>query len=111
MSPPSFTISVVPYGLSISPPSRTSDVSLVIWMTVLPGVAKHLEGDLLDALGHIRDDNVQGEYYITDAPGVLVGQGKKVRALPVLKPIEPLGENTFNELAAAETALKAEAGE
>jgi bifunctional UDP-N-acetylglucosamine pyrophosphorylase / glucosamine-1-phosphate N-acetyltransferase len=61
--------------------------------------------DLLGALDKIRPDNQQGEYYITDVPGLLVAQGKEVRALPVLKPCESLGINTLDELAAAEAAL------
>ena len=62
-------------------------------------------GDLLGALDQIRPDNQQGEYYITDVPGLLVAEGKEVRALPVLKPCEALGINTFEELAAVEAEL------
>ncbi|MEN6404832.1 MAG: NTP transferase domain-containing protein [Thermoguttaceae bacterium] len=62
---------------------------------------------LLDALDQIRPDNQQGEYYITDAPGLLVAQGKEVRALPVLKPCESLGINTLAELAVVEDQLRA----
>ena len=39
-------------------------------------------------------------------PGLLVAQGKEVRALPVLKPCEALGINTLDELAAVEAELK-----
>ena len=62
--------------------------------------------DLLDALNHLKTDNSQGEYYITDTPTVLKKQGKKVIALPVLKPIESLGINTIDELAAVEKAMQ-----
>lgn len=62
--------------------------------------------DLLEALAHIRANNSQGEYYLTDAPGVLVAQGKQVRALCVLRPCESLGINTVEELATVEAALK-----
>ena len=62
--------------------------------------------DLLGTLDHLRADNAQGEYYITDAPGVLVSQGKEVRALPVLKPCEALSINTVDELAVVEAAMK-----
>jgi bifunctional UDP-N-acetylglucosamine pyrophosphorylase/glucosamine-1-phosphate N-acetyltransferase/UDP-N-acetylglucosamine pyrophosphorylase len=61
--------------------------------------------DLLGALDYLRPDNRQGEYYVTDVPGLLVAQGKEVRALPVLKPCEALGINTLEELAAAEAEL------
>ncbi len=62
--------------------------------------------DLLPALDHLRADNSQGEYYLTDCPGVLVEQGKEVRALKVLQPCESLGINTVDELSLAETAMR-----
>jgi len=61
---------------------------------------------LLDALDRSRPDNQQGEYYITDAPGLLVAQGKEVRALPILKPFESLSINTVEELAAVEAEFR-----
>ena len=61
--------------------------------------------ELLDALGQLRTDNAQGEYYITDCPGVFMAAGKEVRALPVLKPHEALGINTVEELAVAEAMM------
>ncbi len=62
--------------------------------------------DLLPALDHIRSDNAQGEYYLTDCPGVLVAQGKEVRALDVLDPCESLAVNTVEELAVTEAVMK-----
>ncbi len=62
--------------------------------------------ELLDALQHVRADNVQGEYYITDCPGVMVDQGKEVRALDVLQPCEALGINTIDEVAVVEAAMQ-----
>lgn len=62
--------------------------------------------DLLEALNHLKTDNSQGEYYITDTPSVLKRLGKKVIALPVLKPIESLGINTIDELTIVEEAMK-----
>ena len=61
--------------------------------------------ELLASLEHIRADNSQGEYYVTDCPGVLAAQGKEVRALNVLKPCEALSINTLEELAAVEAAM------
>ena len=55
--------------------------------------------DLLATLENLKDDNAQGEYYITDAPGILQQAGKDVRALDVLKPCESLSINTIDELA------------
>jgi UDP-N-acetylglucosamine diphosphorylase/glucosamine-1-phosphate N-acetyltransferase len=62
--------------------------------------------DLLEALEQIRPNNVQGEYYITDCPGVMKAAGKDVRALDVLQPCEAMGINTAAELAAVEAALR-----
>ncbi|MBI3836388.1 MAG: NTP transferase domain-containing protein [Planctomycetia bacterium] len=55
--------------------------------------------DLLAALDQIRDDNSQGEYYLTDCPGALLADGKDVRALNVLMPCEALSINSMEELA------------
>jgi bifunctional UDP-N-acetylglucosamine pyrophosphorylase/glucosamine-1-phosphate N-acetyltransferase/UDP-N-acetylglucosamine pyrophosphorylase len=62
--------------------------------------------DLLECLTHLKTNNAQKEYYITDAPAVLKQQGKKVIALPVLKPIESLGINTVEEAKIVEDALR-----
>lgn len=62
--------------------------------------------DLLDALELIRSDNTQGEYYLTDCPGVLLAAGKDVRALNVLKPCEALSINNMEELAAVAAAMR-----
>jgi bifunctional UDP-N-acetylglucosamine pyrophosphorylase / glucosamine-1-phosphate N-acetyltransferase len=61
--------------------------------------------ELLDALGSLRDDNAQGEYYITDVPGLLKGAGKSVQALPVLEACEAMGVNTLEDLAAVEKRM------
>ncbi len=62
--------------------------------------------DLLRALEGIRSDNAQGEYYITDCPGVLLAEGKDVRALAVLEPCEVLSINSMEELAVVEDAMR-----
>jgi bifunctional UDP-N-acetylglucosamine pyrophosphorylase/glucosamine-1-phosphate N-acetyltransferase/UDP-N-acetylglucosamine pyrophosphorylase len=54
--------------------------------------------DLLHALSRMTNQNRQGEYYLTDCPGILKEEGKDVRALPVLKPCEALSVNTAEEL-------------
>ncbi len=63
--------------------------------------------DLLQALDEIRSDNAQGEYYITDCPGVLLAGGKDVRALNVLQPCESLSINNMDELAVVEETMRA----
>ncbi len=62
--------------------------------------------DLLESLDEIRADNAQGEYYVTDCPGVLLAEGKDVRALCVLKPCESLSINNMDELAVVEQAMR-----
>ena len=61
--------------------------------------------DLLEALDSLGHDNAQGEYYITDVPGLMKAAGKSVRALPVLQPCEAMGVNTLEELAAVENRM------
>ncbi|MEX0614051.1 MAG: NTP transferase domain-containing protein [Pirellulales bacterium] len=60
---------------------------------------------LLAALGRLTANNVQGEYYLTDCPGVLKAAGEAVDALCVLQPCEALSINTTEELAAVETEM------
>jgi bifunctional UDP-N-acetylglucosamine pyrophosphorylase/glucosamine-1-phosphate N-acetyltransferase len=62
--------------------------------------------DLLEALNKIRADNAQGEYYLTDCPGVLLAAGKDVRALNVLRQCEALSINNQEDLAAVEAAMR-----
>jgi bifunctional UDP-N-acetylglucosamine pyrophosphorylase/glucosamine-1-phosphate N-acetyltransferase/UDP-N-acetylglucosamine pyrophosphorylase len=62
---------------------------------------------MLGALGRLTDDNQQQEYYITDLPGILLKEGRDVRALPVLQPIEALSVNTEDQLAEVERVMQA----
>jgi len=62
--------------------------------------------DLLAALDKLGCDNAQGEYYLTDCPGLLRRAGRPVEALAVLQPIEALSINTPEELAVAERAMQ-----
>jgi bifunctional UDP-N-acetylglucosamine pyrophosphorylase/glucosamine-1-phosphate N-acetyltransferase/UDP-N-acetylglucosamine pyrophosphorylase len=62
--------------------------------------------DLLWALDRLRADNSQREYYITDCPGILLGAGKRVAALDVLKPCEALSVNSVDELAVVEKEMQ-----
>jgi bifunctional UDP-N-acetylglucosamine pyrophosphorylase/glucosamine-1-phosphate N-acetyltransferase/UDP-N-acetylglucosamine pyrophosphorylase len=61
--------------------------------------------ELLAALGKLDRRNAQGEYYITDCPGILRAQGKRVEALAVLQACEALSINTVEELAVVEREL------
>ncbi len=61
---------------------------------------------LLSALSRLSNDNRQGEYYITDVPGLLRDDGLDIVALPVLQPVEALSINTPEQLAYVETVMK-----
>jgi bifunctional UDP-N-acetylglucosamine pyrophosphorylase / glucosamine-1-phosphate N-acetyltransferase len=62
---------------------------------------------LLEALDHLRTDNAQGEYYLTDVPAVMLDQGKHVGVLCHTDPEEVLGINTRVELAELDGKLRA----
>jgi bifunctional UDP-N-acetylglucosamine pyrophosphorylase / glucosamine-1-phosphate N-acetyltransferase len=63
--------------------------------------------ELLHSLDLLKNENRQREYYLTDCPAILLSEGKRVEALPVLDPCEALSINTPEELAAVEQALLA----
>lgn len=60
---------------------------------------------LLESLKNLKNDNAQGEYYITDVIGILESKGAKVGAIPV--PFEEtMGVNSRIQLAEAEKVLR-----
>lgn len=61
--------------------------------------------DLLASLEKLTTDNAQGEYYVTDCPGLLLSEGKEVRALAALQPCEALSVNTVEDLSVVETEM------
>lgn len=61
---------------------------------------------LWENLPRIQPSPVKGEYYLTDAIGLAVAQGKRVAALPVEDPAEVMGINTRVQLAEATAALR-----
>lgn len=61
---------------------------------------------LLTALERLGNSNRQGEYYLTDCPGILLSDSEIVEALPVLEACEALSVNTVDELGLVEDALK-----
>lgn len=62
--------------------------------------------DLVWALERLTADNAQGEYYLTDCPGVLKEAGRPVLALNRLQPCEALSINTVEELEVVENKMK-----
>ncbi|RMF45464.1 MAG: glycosyl transferase family 2 [Planctomycetota bacterium] len=61
---------------------------------------------LLDALQRLSNDNAQGEFYLTDCPALLLESGRRVDALPVLRPCEALSINTVDELKIVEAKMR-----
>ncbi|MEE2643085.1 MAG: NTP transferase domain-containing protein [Planctomycetota bacterium] len=61
---------------------------------------------MLQVLSELKNQNSQGEYYITDCPALLLAVGKRVSALPVLKPCESMSINTVAELAIVEAEMR-----
>jgi len=59
-------------------------------------------------LAALRDDNAQGELYLTDIVGLAARAGRRVTALEVARPDEVAGINTRAELAQMEATLRAE---
>ncbi|HEY2414177.1 MAG TPA: NTP transferase domain-containing protein [Pirellulaceae bacterium] len=62
--------------------------------------------ELVHALDQLKNDNEQGEYYLTDCPGLLRSEGKLVEALPILQPCEALSINTPDELKQVEAEMR-----
>jgi len=60
---------------------------------------------LLKALGDLRTENAQAEYYLTDCPAILKDQGHPVVASCVFDIQEALGVNTQEQLAEAAAAM------
>ncbi len=66
------------------------------------------DGDKLkETIQHLRSDNAQGEFYLTDVVGLMVAAGERVEALMVDDLAEATGVNTGPELAAVEREIYA----
>ena len=61
--------------------------------------------ELVSSLDKLSNNNVQGEYYLTDIIGILKAEGKKVGAV-VTKYEETIGVNSRAQLAEAEEILR-----
>lgn len=75
-----------------------AEVSPSCYVFELPG--------LWNALDRLDPGNAQGEYYLTDAPALLMAQGEKVAALHLLTADDALGVNTRQHLAQAEAIMQ-----
>lgn len=63
-------------------------------------------GKLFSALKRVEPQNAQGEYYLTDVPGILIGDGEKVSVYLHGDSRELSGINTRAELAEFENLLR-----
>lgn len=63
-------------------------------------------GPLFEVLPALSADNAQGEYYLTDAVGLLIGRGYPVAAYRTANSVEVEGINDRQQLAWAERVLR-----
>ena len=61
---------------------------------------------LFEALSGVRNQNSQSEYYLTDVIGILASKNRKVGAYKAPNPVEILGINTRQELAAMDRFMR-----
>ncbi|MEM9658990.1 MAG: NTP transferase domain-containing protein [Planctomycetota bacterium] len=61
---------------------------------------------LLSSLDELKDENAQGEYYITDCPGILLALGLRVDAVNALQPCEALSINSMDDLREVEREMR-----
>lgn len=77
---------------------RISEINSSIYLFQTPA--------LFEALSGVRNQNSQAEYYLTDVIGILAGRNLKVGAYKAPNPVEILGINTRQELAAMDHFLR-----
>jgi len=53
---------------------------------------------LFDSLAKVKNDNVQGEFYLTDVFEIMIKQGRKVAVVPAVRQEEAMSVNTKEEL-------------
>ena len=64
---------------------------------------------LFDNLKELKNNNAQGEYYLTDIPKILLKKGAKIATCTVCDNSEIFGVNTVEDLEYCESKLKTEA--
>ena len=60
---------------------------------------------LFNNLDKLKNNNAQGEYYLTDIPKILIGEGKKIASYTTTDAMEILGVNTPEDLDFCERIL------
>lgn len=61
---------------------------------------------LFEALSKVKNDNAQGEFYLTDAIEILASDGKKVTSVEIENAEELLGINSRNQLSQASKIMR-----
>ena len=69
------------------------------------GIYAFAEAPLREAIIHLRDDNAQSEYYLTDTVGYFAGNGQGIRPVVASEHLPVLGINDRVELARARTEM------
>ncbi|WP_255355697.1 bifunctional UDP-N-acetylglucosamine diphosphorylase/glucosamine-1-phosphate N-acetyltransferase GlmU, partial [Frankia sp. CpI1-P] len=85
---------------------RDADAATAAIREINTGVYAFRAGPLQAALARLTRQNAQGEEYLTDVVGLLVGDGSPVAARVVADPVEAAGVNDRVQLAAAGRALR-----
>lgn len=70
------------------------------------GVYMFKSSALLSALQALKNDNAQGEYYLTDVPAILKGRGEKIGICRRDLGSEIIGVNTVRQLSQVENILE-----
>lgn len=71
------------------------------------GIYAFRESELRDAVANLRNDNAQGEYYLTDVVDRFVTQGRRVHPVVSQQPLDGLGINDRADLARARREMNA----
>ena len=71
------------------------------------GIYAFDESELREAIPHLKNDNAQSEYYLTDLVDHFVTRGKRVRPVSCDDPLEAIGINDRVELARARREMNA----
>ncbi len=61
---------------------------------------------LFEGLKKLKNNNAQGEYYLTDMPKIFISEGKKVETHAITNEVEIYGVNTVEDLKFCEEQLK-----
>lgn len=66
---------------------------------------------LFGALARVERNPLTGEYYVTDVPSLLLGDGRRVEVIEAVPPSDVLSINTLEDLAAVDRIYRSRAGE